>query len=57
MNPENVLFKLANGSVFEIMNWKFVPKQEVPDVDDAPKGQQKTGKRSKNADIEAAKEG
>ncbi|MEO6655247.1 MAG: hypothetical protein ABIO36_04125 [Pyrinomonadaceae bacterium] len=56
MNPENVLFKLANGSTFEIMAWKFVPKQEVPDVDDAPKGQQKTGKRSKNAEIEAAKE-
>lgn len=56
MNPENVLFKLANASTFEIMAWKFVPKQEVPDVDDAPKGQQKTGKRSKNAEIEAAKE-
>ena len=56
MNPENVLFKLANGSTFEIMAWKFVVKQEVPDVDDAPKGQQKTGKRSKNAEIEAAKE-
>ena len=57
MNPENVLFKLANGSTFEIMRWQFVPKQEVPDVDDAPKGQQKTGKRSKNEDLEAAKEG
>jgi hypothetical protein len=57
MNPENVLFKLSNGSIFEIMAWKFVPKQEVPDVDDAPKGQQKTGKRSRNEDIEAAKEG
>lgn len=57
MNPENVLFMLPNGSTFEIMTWKFVPKQEVPDVDDAPKGQQKTGKRSKNAEIEAAKEG
>jgi hypothetical protein len=56
MNPENVLFKLANGSTFEIMSWKFVPKQEVPDVDDAPKGQQKQGKRSKNEEIEAAKE-
>lgn len=56
MNPENVLFKLANGSTFEIMSWKFVPKQEVPDVDDAPKGQQKSGKRSKNEEIEAAKE-
>jgi hypothetical protein len=57
MTPENVMFKLGNGSVFEIMSWKFVPKQEVPDVDDAPKGQQKTGKRSKNEEIEAAKEG
>ncbi len=56
MNPENVLFKLAHSSTFEIMAWKFVPKQEVPDVDDAPRGQQKTGKRSKNVDIEAAKE-
>ncbi len=57
MTPENVLFKLANGSRFDIMSWKFVPKQEAPDVDDAPKGQQKTGKRSKDADIEASKEG
>lgn len=57
MNPENVLFKLVHNSTFEIMSWKFVPKQEVPDVDDAPKGQQKTGKRSKNEELEAAKEG
>ena len=57
MSPENVLFKLAHSSTFEIMTWKFVPKQEVPDVDDAPKGQQKTGKRSKNEEIEAAKVG
>jgi len=57
MSPENVLFKLAHSSTFEIMSWKFVPKQEVPDVDDAPKGQQKTGKRSKNEELEAAKEG
>jgi hypothetical protein len=45
MNPENLLFKLPNGSSFEIMSWKFVPKQEAPDVDDAPKGQQKTGQK------------
>ena len=56
MNPENVLFKLGNGSTFEIISWKFVPKQEAPNVDDAPKGQQKTDKKSKNAEIEAAKE-
>src|SRR5438876_989062 len=56
MNPENVLFKLANGSTFEIMRWQFVPKQEVPDVDDAPKGQQKPGKNAKNEEIDAAKD-
>jgi len=56
MTPENVLFKLANGSTFDIMSWKFVPKQEAPDVDDAPRGQQKTVRRSKSDEIEAAKE-
>ncbi len=56
MSPENVLFKLANGSTFEIMDWKFVPKQEVPDVDDAKKGEQKQKKRTKNEEIEAARE-
>src|SRR4051812_21360722 len=57
MNPDNVLFKLANGSTFEIMAWRFVPKQDTPDVDDAPKGEQKNkGKKSKNEEIEAAKE-
>lgn len=53
MNPESVLYKLASGSTFEIMYWKYVPKQEVPDVDD---NSNKPGKRSKNEDIEAAKE-
>ena len=56
MNPENVLFKLANGSTFEIMDWNFVPKQDVADVDDAKKGETKQSKRSKNEDIEAARE-
>jgi hypothetical protein len=57
MSPENILFKLANGSAFEIMDWKFVPKQEeVSDVDDAAKGEQKRTKRTKNEEIEAAKE-
>lgn len=56
MNPENVLFKLTNGSTFEIMDWKFVPKQEVPDVDDASKGESNKPKRTKNEEIEAAKE-
>ncbi len=56
MAPENILFKLANGSTFEIMTWKFVPKQEVADVDDAAKGEQKPGRRTRNEEIEAAKE-
>ncbi len=55
MAPENVLFKLANGSTFEIMSWKFVPKQEVADVDDS-KTAPKPGKRGRNEEIEAAKE-
>lgn len=56
MTPENVFFKLASGSTFDIMSWKFVPKQEAPDIDDAPKGTQKPGKRTKNDEIEAARE-
>ncbi len=55
MNSENILFKLANGSTFEIMQWKFVPKVEAPDIDDANKGERKAGTRSKNEEIEAAK--
>lgn len=54
MGPENVLYKLASGSSFEIMSWKFVPKQDVPDVDD--NNSNKSGKRTKNEDIEAARE-
>ncbi|CAN5268820.1 hypothetical protein BH20ACI2_BH20ACI2_05100 [soil metagenome] len=56
MAPENIFFKLSSGSTFEIMAWRFVPKQEVPDVDDAAKGQQPTKKRSRNDEIEAARE-
>src|SRR6188768_1704796 len=56
MNPENVLFRLASGSTFEIMDWNFVPKQDVADVDDAKRGETKQSKRSKNEDVEAAKE-
>ena len=56
MAPENVLFKLANGSNFEIMTWRYVPKQEVADVDDSSKGERKPRRGSKNEEIEAAKE-
>ena len=53
MTPQNVLFKLANNSTFSIMDWKYVPKQETPDVDDA---NQKRSTSGKNEEIEAAKE-
>lgn len=56
IKTDNVLFKLANGSTFEVMDWKFVPKQEVSDVDDSAGGEQKRSAPEKNAEIEAAKE-
>lgn len=58
MSSESILFKLASGSAFEIMDWRFVPKQEeVSDVDDAAKGeQQRQNRRTRNEEIEAAKE-
>src|SRR5690606_22613555 len=50
ISDENILYKLATGSGFEIMSWKFVPKGSVDDDGDAdPAG-------GKNEDIEAAKE-
>ncbi len=56
MAPENIFFRLANGSTFEIMAWRFVPKQELPDVDDAGKGEVLSKRRGKNSpEIEAAK--
>lgn len=55
MSPENIMFKLANGSTFEIMAWNFVPKAELPDVDDAAKGETKKASRGNNDEIEAAK--
>jgi hypothetical protein len=57
MNKENLLFKLDNGSTFEIIDWMYVPKaQDVSDVDDASKGEQKQTKKTRNEEIEAAKE-
>src|SRR5690606_8438605 len=50
INDENILYKLPNGSAFDIMSWKFVPKGTVDDDGDAdPSGE-------KNEEIEAAKE-
>jgi hypothetical protein len=56
MSPDNVLFMLAAGSNIEIMDWKFVPKQELPDVDDSSKGEQSRSARKKNEEVEAARE-
>ena len=55
---DNILFKLENGSNFDIVGWKFIPKaQDESDVDDASKAEQKQSKgKTKNAEIEAAKE-
>ena len=56
MGTENIMYKLANGSTFEIMGWRYVPKQEVSDVDDASANQRPQSRTSRNADIEAARE-
>jgi len=65
LSPEqtdgNILFKLensANNEIFEITNWKFVPKtSDASDIDDASKGEAKPIRgKTKNAEIEAAKE-
>ncbi|MCY7345082.1 MAG: hypothetical protein LH614_02590, partial [Pyrinomonadaceae bacterium] len=55
---DNILVKLDNLSVFEIVSWRFVPKsQDALDIDNAKKGEQKPTKgRTRNAEIEAAKE-
>lgn len=50
---DNILLKLDNGSTFEIVSWKFVPKtQDESDVDD---NQNKPKTKTKNAELEAAK--
>ncbi|HXH70078.1 MAG TPA: hypothetical protein VNI60_07100 [Pyrinomonadaceae bacterium] len=55
---DNILFKLENGSYFDIVDWQFVQKaQDAPDVDDNSKGEQKQSKgKTRNTEIEAAKE-
>lgn len=58
MKDDNILVRLDSGSKFEIMDWSFVPKaQDAADVDDVRKGdQKKTKAKTKNEEIEAAKE-
>jgi hypothetical protein len=56
---DNLLFKLENDATFEITDWIYVPKtQDASDTDDAAyKSEQKQTKKTKSAEIEAAKEG
>ena len=55
---DNILVKLDNLSVFDIVSWRFVQKsQDALDIDNAKKGEQKQSKgKTRNAEIEAAKE-
>jgi hypothetical protein len=55
IGPDNILFMLSAGSNFEIMDWKFVPKEELPDVDDASRGETTRTARQKNEEVEAAR--
>ncbi|MEZ5428155.1 MAG: hypothetical protein R2747_17920 [Pyrinomonadaceae bacterium] len=53
ISDSNLLYKLDNGSGFEIVDWKYVPKeQDISGDGDANSNQSKP----KNPDIEAAKE-
>lgn len=56
MSPENILFKLENGASFEIMDWQYVLKQELPDVDDSSKPSASRKDRGQNDEITAARE-
>lgn len=52
---DNLLFKLEGGTPFDIIGWKYVPKEQDVEVEDSsttPSAKPKT----KNAEIEAAKE-
>ena len=57
-NDDNILFKLDDGSNFEITGWKYVPKiQDAPNVDDNSNTTVKQSKdKTKNPDILAAGE-
>jgi hypothetical protein len=48
---DNILVKLDNGSAFEILTWKYVPKAEEP----ADESNREAPRKTRNAEIEAAK--
>lgn len=55
---DNILYKLDSDTTFEILSWQYVPKaQDVADIDDVSRGGTKREvKKSRNAELEAAKE-
>lgn len=55
---DNILYKLDSDTTFEILSWQYVPKaQDAADIDDVSKGGTKrVAKKSRNADLDAAKE-
>jgi len=52
IDSKNILYKLATGSNFEIMAWKFVPKEAVDDSGDPDPNEPKS--KTLNSDLEAA---
>lgn len=52
---DNLLFKLENGVTFDVIGWKYVPKAQDADADDAA-NKTASKPKTKNAEIEAAKE-
>jgi hypothetical protein len=57
LDPNNILFKLENGATFEVIGWKLVPKlKEASDVDDAPKGGDKSDKPKTAKEIKKEEE-
>ncbi len=54
---DNLLFKLENGATFEITDWIYVQKApDESDADDAYNNQKQPKGKTKNAEIEAAKD-
>jgi hypothetical protein len=52
-NNDNLLFKLENGSTFDVIGWKYVVKPQEPLTDDSKGGQKP---KTKNEEVESAKE-
>jgi hypothetical protein len=55
LDSENILFRLASGSTFEIMDWNYVPKQQVADIDDSLAVERKSGSGGDDEEIKAAR--